>query len=63
MSPARRRYAAMRHVIAQTHLDGCRSVLHLPHAARHSLALDLSEPSKPVLTDTLIFEAVVFQPI
>ena len=52
-------YAAMRHAIAQTHLDGCLSVLHSPHAARHSLALDLSEPFKPVLTDTLIFEAVL----
>ena len=52
-------YAAMRHAIAQTHLDGCLSVLHTPHAARHSLALDLSEPFKPVLTDTLIFAAVL----
>ncbi len=52
-------YAAMRHAIAQTHLDGCLSFLHSPHAARHSLALDLSEPFKPVLTDTLIFEAVL----
>jgi len=52
-------YAAMRHAIAQTHLDSCLSVLHSPHAARHSLALDLSEPFKPVLTDTLIFEAVL----
>jgi CRISPR-associated protein Cas1 len=52
-------YAAMRHAIAQTHLDGCLAMLHSPNAARHSLALDLSEPFKPVLTDTLIFEAVL----
>jgi CRISPR-associated protein Cas1 len=52
-------YAAMRHAIAQTHLDGCLSFLHAPAAARHSLALDLAEPFKPVLTDTLIFEAVL----
>jgi CRISPR-associated protein Cas1 len=52
-------YAAMRHAIAQTHLDGCISFLHAPTEARHSLALDLAEPFKPVLTDTLIFEAVL----
>ena len=52
-------YAAMRHAIAQTHLDGCIAVLHSPNAARHSLALDLAEPFKPALTDTLIFEAVL----
>lgn len=52
-------YAAMRHAIAQTHLDGCLAVLHSSNAARHSLALDLSEPFKPVLTDTLIFEAIL----
>lgn len=52
-------YAAMRHAIAQTHLDGCLSVLHAPTEARHSLALDLAEPFKPVLTDTLVIEAVL----
>ena len=52
-------YSAMRHAIAQTHLDGCIAFLHSPNAARHSLALDLAEPFKPVLTDTLIFEAVL----
>ena len=52
-------YAAMRHAIAQTHLDGCLSFLHAPAAARHSLALDLAEPFKPVLTDILIFEFVL----
>ena len=49
----------MRHAIAQTHLDGCISFLHASTEARHSLALDLAEPFKPVLTDTLIFEAVL----
>lgn len=52
-------YAAMRHAISQTHLDGCLSFLHAPAAARHSLALDLAEPFKPIITDTLIFEAVL----
>lgn len=52
-------YAAMRHAIAQTHLDGCISFLHAPTEARHSLALDLAEPFKPALADTLIFEAVL----
>jgi CRISPR-associated protein Cas1 len=52
-------YSAMRHAIAQTHLDGCIAFLHSPASARHSLALDLAEPFKPVLTDTLIFEAVL----
>ena len=52
-------YSAMRHAIAQTHLDGCLALLHSPNAARHSLALDLSEPFKPALTDTLIFEAIL----
>lgn len=52
-------YSAMRHAIAQTHLDGCISFLHSPNSARHSLALDLAEPFKPALTDTLIFEAVL----
>jgi CRISP-associated protein Cas1 len=49
----------MRHAIAQTHLDGCLSFLHAPSAARHSLALDLAEPFKPALVDTLIFECVL----
>lgn len=52
-------YSAMRHAVAQTHLDGCIAFLHSPNAARHSLALDLAEPFKPALTDTLIFEAVL----
>jgi len=52
-------YSAMRHAIAQTHLDGCIAFLHSSTSARHSLALDLAEPFKPILTDTLIFEAVL----
>jgi CRISPR-associated protein Cas1 len=52
-------YSAMRHAIAQTHLDGCLSFLHAPTEARHSLALDLAELFKPALSDTLIFEAVL----
>lgn len=52
-------YSTMRHAIAQTHLDGSIAFLHSANAARHSLALDLAEPFKPALTDTLIFEAVL----
>ncbi len=50
-------YTLTRNEIAKTHLDDCISFLHSPREARHSLALDLSEPFKPVLVDTIIFEA------
>ena len=49
----------MRHEIAKTHLDDCVSFLHAATESRHSLALDLSEPFKPVIVDTLIFELVL----
>ncbi len=52
-------YSAVRHEIAKTHLDDCLSFLHAATEARHSLALDLSEPFKPVIVDTLIFEIVL----
>lgn len=52
-------YAATRHEIAKTHLDNCLSFLHAATEARCSLALDLSEPFKPVIVDTLIFELVL----
>lgn len=52
-------YAAVRNEIAKTHLDDCISFLHSPTAARHSLALDLSEVFKPALCDALIIELVL----
>jgi CRISPR-associated protein Cas1 len=52
-------YTAVRHEIAKTHLDDCLSFLHAATEARHSLALDLSEPFKPVIADTLIFELIL----
>lgn len=52
-------YVATRHEIAKTHLDDCLSFLHSPTEARHSLALDLSEPFKPAIVDTVIFEIIL----
>jgi CRISPR-associated protein Cas1 len=52
-------YAAMRHEIGKTHLEPAFSFLHGPATARYSLALDLSEPFKPAVVDTLIFELVM----
>lgn len=52
-------YSATRNEISKTHLDDCLSFLHSPSEARHSLALDLSEPFKPAIVDTLIFELVL----
>jgi CRISPR-associated protein Cas1 len=52
-------YSATRHEIAKTHLDNALSFLHAATEARHSLALDLSEPFKPVIVDTLIFELIL----
>lgn len=52
-------YAVMRHELFKTHLETAFSLLHSPHASgRHSLALDLAEPFKPVLVDMLIFRMV-----
>ena len=52
-------YTAVRQELAKTHLDDCVSFLHAATESRHSLALDLSEPFKPVIVDTLIFELVL----
>lgn len=52
-------YAACRQEISKTHLDGCLSFLHSPHAARSSLALDLAEVFKPALTDLLIQDTML----
>jgi CRISP-associated protein Cas1 len=51
-------YTVVRHEIFKTHLDETLSFLHAPGTGRSSLSLDLSEPFKPVLADTLIFSMV-----
>lgn len=56
-------YSLTRNEIAKTYLDDCISFLHAPREARHSLALDLSEPFKPVIVDTIIFETVKRGPL
>lgn len=51
-------YTVVRHEISKTHLDETLSWLHSPGSGRASVSLDLSEPFKPVLADTLIFRMV-----
>ncbi|MDM8524299.1 CRISPR-associated endonuclease Cas1 [Desulfococcaceae bacterium HSG8] len=51
-------YTVVRHEIFKTHLDETLSFLHAAGSGRSSLSLDLSEPFKPVLADTLIFKMV-----
>ena len=52
-------YTVVRHEIFKTHLEETFSVLHSPLAiGRSSLSLDLAEPFKPILVDTLIFRLV-----
>jgi CRISPR-associated protein Cas1 len=51
-------YAVVRHEMFKTHLDETLSFLHSPSTGRASLSLDLAEPFKPVLTDSLIFRVV-----
>ena len=51
-------YAAMRHEIAKTHLDDGFAFLHAASSSRSSLALDLTEPFKPVLCDRLIHRMI-----
>jgi len=48
-------YAICRHELFKTHLEETFSFLHSANAARSSLSLDLSEPFKPILVDSLIF--------
>lgn len=52
-------YTLVRNELAKTHLDDCLSFLHSPTEARSSLALDISEPFKPVLVDGLIFDLIL----
>lgn len=52
-------YTVVRHEIFKTHLEETFSVLHSPLAiGRSSLSLDLAEPFKPILVDTLIFRLI-----
>lgn len=51
-------YTVVRHEMFKTHLDETLSWLHSPGTGRASLSLDLAEPFKPILTDTLIFKII-----
>ncbi len=51
-------YTVARHETFKTHLEETFSVLHSPGIGRSSLSLDLAEPFKPVLADSLIFRMV-----
>ena len=51
-------YTVVRHELFKTHLEETFSLLHSPGSGRSSLSLDLAEPFKPVLADSLIFRIV-----
>lgn len=51
-------YTVVRHEVFKTHLEETFSLLHSPSDGRSSLSLDLAEPFKPVLVDSLIFRMV-----
>lgn len=51
-------YVTCRHELSKTHLDVTLSFVHSPQQVRASLALDLAEVFKPVLTDRLIFKLI-----
>ena len=52
-------YTVTRHELFKTHLEETFSVLHSPEGVgRSSLSLDLAEPFKPVLVDSLIFRLI-----
>lgn len=51
-------YSICRHEVFKTHLEETFSLLHSPSQGRSSLSLDLAEPFKPVLVDTVIFRLV-----
>ncbi|ADE15990.1 CRISPR-associated protein Cas1 [Nitrosococcus halophilus Nc 4] len=48
-------YTIVRHELFKTHLEETFSLLHSPGNGRSSLSLDLAEPFKPILADSLIF--------
>lgn len=51
-------YTVVRHETSKTHLDETLSWLHAPASGRASVSLDLAEPFKPILADSLIFRMV-----
>lgn len=51
-------YTVVRHELFKTHLEETFSLLHSPGHGRSSLSLDLAEPFKPLLSDSLIFRMV-----
>lgn len=51
-------YTVVRHETFKTHLDETMSWLHAPGSGRVSVSLDLAEPFKPILADSLIFRMV-----
>jgi CRISPR-associated protein Cas1 len=51
-------YTVVRHETFKTHLEETLAFLHAPGTGRASLSLDLSEPFKPILSDTLIFRLI-----
>lgn len=51
-------YTVVRHETFKTHLDETLSWLHAPASGRASVSLDLAEPFKPILADSLIFRMV-----
>lgn len=51
-------YTVCRHELFKTHLEETFSLLHAPGIGRSSLSLDLAEPFKPVLADSVIFRIV-----
>lgn len=51
-------YSACKNELAKTHLDLTLSFVHAPTQTRTSLALDLAEIFKPIITDKIIFNLV-----
>lgn len=51
-------YSACAQAISQTHLDPTLSFIHAPTQIRNSLALDLAEVFKPLVSDRMIFTLV-----
>lgn len=51
-------YTVVRHELFKTHLEETFGILHSPSQGRSSLSLDIAEPFKPVLVDSLIFRMV-----
>ena len=51
-------YTVCRHELFKTHLEETFSLLHSPGSGRSSLSLDLAEPFKPMLADSVIFRLV-----